>query len=194
MKAVLLVAAAGAATVLAGCAAAPQTAWGKANVSKVDYGTDIGMCTGFAAMQGSGNQSKTAGGTDGAQTASRPPEQSGAGAPAPDVPGGTSSSSNPGAIGANLPTGSGMYQNNTSPDVVQRAANQEQARIMAAKRAKADAFKSCITQRGYTEFTLTPEQQQKLATFKHGSNEYHEYLYSLGADPSVVQAQGGRKQ
>lgn len=191
MKVIVLVAAAGAATVLAGCAAAPQTAWGKPNVSKVDYGTDIGMCTGLAAMQGAGNQSKTAGGVDGAQTSTRPPEASG-GPPPADVPGGANTASSPGAIGANLPTGSGMYQNNTSPDVVQRAANQEQARVMAAKRARADAFKSCITQRGYTEFTLTPAQRQKLATLKPGSNEYHEYLYSLGADPSVVNAQSGR--
>jgi hypothetical protein len=84
-----------------------------------------------------------------------------------------------------------MYQNNTSPDVVQRAANQEQARIMAEKRARADALKSCLTGRGYTEFILTAEQRQKLATLKPGSNEYHEYLYSLGADPSILKAQSG---
>jgi hypothetical protein len=190
MKAIILIAA-GTATLLSGCVTAPTTAWGKANVSKTDYGTDIGMCTGYAAMAANGgNQAKTAGGTDGAQGSARPPESSG-GAPPADQPGGANTASNPGAIGANLPTGSGMYQNNTSQDVVQRAANQEQARIMAAKRARADALKSCLTERGYTEFTLTAEQQQKLSTLKPGSNEYHEYLYSLGADPTVVKSQGG---
>ena len=37
-------------------------AWGKPGVSKVDFGTDVGMCTGMAAMQNTGDGSNTAGG------------------------------------------------------------------------------------------------------------------------------------
>jgi hypothetical protein len=187
MKVIFLVAA-GAATLLSGCTTAPVTAWGKPNVSKTEYGTDIGMCTGFAAGQRTNNESKTAGALDGTNVPAAPP-------PRPDVepeidrPGGPNTASNPNVMGANLPTGSGMYQNNTPQDVVQRAANQEQARIMAAKRARAEKLSSCLTQRGYTEFMLTAEQRQKLSTLTPGSNEYHEYLYSLGADPAVIKSQ-----
>jgi len=189
MKQFLVVATAAGVAILSGCASAPQTAWGKANVSKVDYGTDIGMCTGLAAMRNGGNQANTAGGTSGQNTSSRPPDQSNQGGPAADAPGGPSTSSSPGSIGANLPSGSGMYQSNTPQDVVQRAANQQQAEVMAAKRARADALKGCLVGKGYTEFTLTPEQQKHLLTLKPGSNEYHQYLYSLGADPAVLKTQ-----
>jgi hypothetical protein len=188
MKAIFLVAA-GAATLLSGCTTAPATAWGKANVSKTEYGTDIGMCTGFAAGHRTDNEAKTAGGLDGTNVPAAPPKVPQNNEPEVERPGGPNAESNPNVMGANLPTGSGMYQNNTPQDVVQRASNQEQARIMAAKRARAEALSSCLTQRGYTEFTLTAEQRQKLSTLKPGSNEYHEYLYSLGADPAVVKGQ-----
>ena len=64
---------------------------------------------------------------------------------------------------------------------------------MAAKRAKADTYRSCLTERGYSEFRLTPEQQAHLQSLKAGSNEYHEYLYSLGKDPAVLQSQAAPK-
>ena len=63
---------------------------------------------------------------------------------------------------------------------------------MQAKRVQAETFKHCLTERGYQEFTLTPEQRAKLATFKVGTNEYHEYLYSLGADANVLAKQGAK--
>ena len=44
---------------------APQKAWGKPGVSKVDYGTDIGMCTGQASMQNVDDGNNTAGGIKG---------------------------------------------------------------------------------------------------------------------------------
>ena len=188
MKAIFLVAA-GAATLLSGCTTAPATAWGKANVSKTEYGTDIGMCTGFASGLRTDNEAKTAGGLDGTNIPAEPPKIPEPAQPNAGAPGGPVPESNPNVMGANLPTGTGMYQGNTPQDVVQRASSQEQARIMAAKRARAEKLSSCLTQRGYTEFTLTAEQRQKLSTLKPGSNEYHEYLYSLGADPAVVKSQ-----
>jgi hypothetical protein len=178
MRPILLVAAAGATALLAGCATGPATAWGKPNVSKVDYGTDIGMCTGLAAMQGSGNGANTAGGLNG-QNGSAPKTNQGDTARASGANSQQQSNS-----GSAFPTGGGMYRDSAPQDVVQRAATQQQAQAMAEKRARADAFKSCIMERGYQEFTLTAEQRQHLATLKPGSNEYHEYLYKLGADPA----------
>lgn len=180
----MLLLAAGAVVSLSGCVSAPPTSWGKANVSKVDYGTDIGMCTGIAAQRNVGNQANTAGGTSGTTPDTRAPTQ-GEGSSTPAVPSSTATPNTP----ANLPTGTGMYQSNTPQEVVQRAANQQQAEVMAAKRARADAYKSCLVNKGYSEFTLTPAQAQHLATLKAGSNEYHQYLYSLGADASVLKAQ-----
>ena len=181
----MLLLTAGAVVSLSGCVSAPPTSWGKANVTKVDYGTDIGMCTGIAAQRGAGNQANTAGGTSGATPDTRSPTQ-GEGASTPAVP---STSSAPSNTPANLPTGTGMYQSNTPQEVVQRAANQQQAEVMAAKRARADAYRSCLVNKGYSEFTLTAAQSQHLATLKTGSNEYHEYLYSLGKDASVLKSQ-----
>jgi hypothetical protein len=179
--------AAGAALV-SGCATTgPTTAWGKANVSKRDYGTDIGMCTGLAAQAASGNGANSAGGLSG-QNSTAPTKSAEGGASAGAGPANSTANS----AGAAMPTGGGgMYRDSAPQDVVNRAANQQQAQAMAAKRAKADTFKSCITERGYSEFTLTAEQQAHLQTLKPGSNEYHEYLYSLGKDPAVLKSQVG---
>ena len=61
---------------LAACASAttaPPTAWGKPGVSRVDYGTEVGMCSGFAAMQNSGdNGTRTAGGISGSNSSATP--------------------------------------------------------------------------------------------------------------------------
>ena len=57
---------AGVALALSGCAVtAPQMAWGKPGVSKVDYGTDVGMCTGLAAQKNVDDGAHTAGGVKG---------------------------------------------------------------------------------------------------------------------------------
>lgn len=185
MKQMLLVA--GIAALVSGCAATgPQTAWGKANVSKRDYGTDIGMCTGLAAQASSGNGANQAGGLQGRNN--QPPASS-QGDAARTSGQNTGSNSTP-SPGAAFPTGGGgAYRDSAPQDVVARAASQQQAQVMAEKRAKADAFKACIVERGYSEFALTPEQAAHLKTLKPGSNEYHEYLYKLGADPSVLQTQ-----
>jgi hypothetical protein len=168
MKSILF--AAGAALALCACAttaSSPPTSWGKAGVTKQDYGNDVGMCTGLAAQAGSGSGVNTAGGVSG--------KNSGAGSGgAVEGGGGTVSG--------------GTYQGMASSDYAQRAATQQRSQEMAAKRAKADAYRSCLTERGYKEFTLTPEQRAHLASLPAGSNEYHEYLYSLGSDPAVVNA------
>jgi hypothetical protein len=179
-----------AAAVVSGCATtSAPTSWGKANVSKRDYGTDIGMCTGLAAQAGSGSGSNTAGGLQGQNSSA--PAKSAEGSASSGAGGAASSNSNAGAA---VPTGGGgVYRDSAPQDVVNRAATQQQAQVMAAKRAKADTYRSCLTERGYSEFRLTPEQQAHLQSLKAGSNEYHEYLYSLGKDPAVLQSQAAPK-
>jgi len=184
MKKILLVAAI--AAVMTACATpGQQTAWGKANVSKVDYGTDVGMCTGFAAMAASGNGANTAGGINGANGTAQTRGGDSARAAGP---------AGSGPTGAAFPTGGGgAYRDSAPPDVVSRAATQQRTQEMAAQRARSEALSSCLTERGYTEFKLTAEQRAHLATLKEGSNEYHQYLYQLGADPAVVKAQAAKK-
>jgi hypothetical protein len=161
----------------------PMTAWGKAGVSKVDYGTDVGMCTGYAALQNSGNGANTAGGIDGQNGAGRATNGGDAAVSAGNLPA-------PGTAGAPNTIGGGTYQGMASQDMVQRAATQESSQQMAARIAREQKLKGCLVERGYQEFRLTSEQRAHLATLKVGSNEYHEYLYSLGADPSVLKKQG----
>jgi hypothetical protein len=158
-----LLLAAGIALALSGCAtSATQTAWGKPGVSKQDYGTDVGMCTGLASKQNSDGQN-TAGGVNGKS-------------------GGSGSS---GTSDAAIPAG-GSYSGMASSDYAQRAATQQRTREMAEQRARADALKNCLVQRGYQEFPLTTEQAAHLATLQKGSNEYLEYLYKLGSDAEIV--------
>ncbi len=178
---------------LSACAASgPKTAWGKPGVSKVDYVTDLGTCTAQAAMtQGSGGGSEVAGGLSGQNNSannglSTPP-------PAPPAASGGSDSSVGSSAGAAAPIGGSMHRDSAPQDVVNRAANQQQAAEIAASRAKAQAMKSCYVQRGYTEFKLTPEQRAKLGSMQPGSNEYLLYLSEIGADPSVVGAQTATK-
>jgi hypothetical protein len=147
---------------------AHNTAWGKANVSKVEYGTDVGMCNGLASLENSGNGANTAGGMNGSRA-------SGAG------------SANAGGSMGTL--GGGTYTGTASPDLVNRAATQQQSQEMAAKRFREDTLSRCLTERGYSKFALTAEQNAELAKLKPGSNDYHEYLYKLGTDAEVVSKQ-----
>lgn len=187
MKTILLTAAS--AVLLGGCAAsAPPTSWGKANVSRLDYGTDVGMCTGKAIQLDPGNGANTAGGINGYNTPAPKPNQ--AQVAAEQEPTDTNTVANGAAFSTG---GGGAYRDSASQDVVARAANQQQAQIMAERRARAEKFKSCLSGRGYTEYPLTAEQQAHLKTLKTGGNEYHEYLYTLGADPAILQSQAGTK-
>lgn len=182
------------AAVMAGCAAqGPKTAWGKANVSKQDYGTDVGMCTGYAAMASAGNGANTAGGVNGQNNSMPTKAGEGAGGggtgqqPAPSGP-----QNNAGGSGAAFPTGSGAYRESMSDDMVTRAATQQRTQQMAAKRAQQMALSSCLNERGYTEIKLTAEQRAELGKMKEGTKEYLEYLYKLGADPAVISSQSAK--
>jgi len=182
MKSIFLIAVS--AALLSACAASgPKTAWGKPGVSKVEYVTDLGTCTAQAAMtQGSGGNSEVAGGMHGQNnSADNGLKQQNTGQPA----GGSSP-------GSAAPIGGSMYRDSAPPDVVNRAANQQQQAEIVASHAKANALKSCYAGLGYKEFTLTPEQRAKLATMQVGSNEYLQYLSTIGADPAVVNAQSAK--
>ncbi len=120
MNRILLVAAVSVA--MGGCAAqGPKTAWAKANVTKQDYGTDVGMRTGYAAMASAGNGANTAGGINGQNggamgTSTQDQQRSGgasAGGPstAPSGP-----QNNAGGSGAAFPTGSGAHRESMSDD------------------------------------------------------------------------------
>jgi hypothetical protein len=147
---------------------AHNTAWGKANVSKVDYGTDVGMCNGLASLENSDNGANTAGGMNGSRAA------------------GAGSANAGGSMGS---LGGGTYTGTASPDLVNRAATQQQSQAMAAKRLREDTLARCLSERGYSKFALTAEQNAELAKLKPGSNEYHEYLYKLGANAEVLSKQ-----
>ena len=177
---------AGVVLVLSGCAStAPELAWGKPGVSKVDYGTDVGMCSGFAVAKNTGNGGNTAGGIDGktiANTASPGID------PMPQPANGGTAAQTEHAR-APIPA-SGTYSGMATADFAQRAATQQRTAEMTAQRARAEAFKTCLAGRGYQEFPLSADQRAHLATLKRGTNEYHEYLYELGSDAEIVGKQG----
>lgn len=184
MKAFL--SAACASVLLCACATpGPQVAWGKAGVSKVDYGTDIGMCNGLAAQQESISASNTAGGISGQNN--QPQVGGDRGATTQPGPGGAPPPATQGGTVGTTPAG-GSYSGMASSDYAQRAATQQRTQEMLVKRAKADYLKGCLTERGYREFSLSAEQRAHLATLKAGSNEYHQYLYKIGSDPAIVGA------
>lgn len=183
MKSIFLIAVS--AALLSACAASgPKTAWGKPGVTKVEYVTDLGTCTAQAAMtQGSGGNSEVAGGVSGQNnSADNGLKQQSTSQP---VAGQSSA-------GSASPIGGSIYRDSAPPDVVNRAANQQQAAEIAASRAKVMAMKSCYVQRGYKEFTLTPEQRAKLGSLQPGSNAYLQYLAEIGADAAVVSAQSAK--
>jgi hypothetical protein len=176
------------AAVLAGCSinsSTPLTAWGKKDVSMLDYRTDAGQCALIAVtMSTDGNGANTAGGISG-QNPTPPPQSPSSSGVSPGVilPG--SSGPRPSGGSPNNPT----YRDSASADFVNRAANQQRAQEMAAQRARADALKFCLVNRGYSEFELTAEQRAQLAKLPQGSEERREYLYKLGTDPEVLTRQ-----
>jgi hypothetical protein len=163
----------------------PATAWGKEGVSMLDYRLDGGQCAVIAAtVPADSNGDKAAGGLSGQNETTRLP-QGGSG----------DSTASSGATGSAFPTGGGgMYRDNTNVDTVSRAANQSQAAEVANNKARTARLKGCLTERGYTEFTLTPEQRAKLATLPEGSAERREYLHKLGTDAAVLKSQAVPRQ
>jgi hypothetical protein len=178
MKTILMLVAS--AAMLSACAASgPRTAWGKPNISKVDYVTDLGTCSALSAMAEASNGANTAGGLNGKNGAA-PPSNQGEAAKSAGQSGGP-------PVGTAVPVGGGgAYRDSAPADVVNRAANQQQTQQMTAQRLRSEALKSCYVERGYQEFTLTPEQRQRLGALKKGTNEYLQYLAEIGTDPAVA--------
>ncbi len=136
--------------------------------------------------QGSGGNSEVAGGLSGQNnSANNGLKQSNTAQP----PAGQSPSA---AAGAATPIGGSIYRDSAPTDVVNRAANQQQQAEAVASRAKSQAMKACYVERGYKEFTLTPEQRTKLGSLQPGSNAYLQYLSEIGADPSIVNGQAAK--
>lgn len=161
---------------LVACAASgPATSWGKERVSMEDYRFDGALCAATAAgKKVDDNGANTAGGINGKNSSGNSlPQQAGGQNSAP--------------AGGAFPTGGGgAYRESASADVVARAAQQHRNQEMALQRARSDALRSCLVNRGYVEFRLTPEQRKQLAALPEGSNERREYLHKLGSDPEVL--------
>ena len=175
------------AALLAGCSmnsSTPRTAWGKKDVSMLDYRTDAGQCALIAVtLETQGNGANTAGGISGQNPTIPPQGPSGSGVSRGASPNGpNSASTNPAAGG---PT----YRDSASADFVNRAANQQRDQEMAAQRARNAALKFCLVNRGYTEFELTAEQRAVLSKLPQGSDQRREYLYELGTNPDVLMRQ-----
>lgn len=175
---------------IGGCSmnsAAPTTAWGKNDVSMLQYRTDAGQCAVIAATgdTGDGNSANTAGGVYGQNGAAPPRKPTGTEASGTSGPGAPPMSD---AATAQSVSG-GTYSGTASADYVSRAATQQRTQEMAEQRARADALKSCLSSRGYTEFVLTAEQRAELARLPEGTDARREYLFKLGTDPSVLSGQ-----
>jgi hypothetical protein len=175
---------------LAGCSvnsSTPVTAWGKKDVSLLEYRTDAGQCAVLAAThQSGGNGANTAGGING-QNSSAPDAPPASGSSTAASGGQTSTSSATPSI-----TG-GTYRDSASADFVNRAAMQQRSQEMAEQRARSESLKSCLTNRGYTEFELTGAQRAELAKLPQGSDERRDFLYKLGTNPDVLSNQATKK-
>jgi hypothetical protein len=134
-------------------------------------------------MATQGNGANTAGGISGQN--SPVPQQGPAGS---GVARGAGSSGS-GQAGTNPAAGGPTYRDNASADFASRAANQQRDQEMAAQRARKEALKSCLVNRGYTEFELTAEQRAVLSKLPQGSDQRREYLYGLGTNPDVLTRQ-----
>ncbi len=165
----------------------PMTAWGMKDVSMLQYRTDAGQCAVIAATgeTNTGNSANTAGGIYGQNSAAPPRKPTGTEGAASTVPNAPASSD---AATAQSTSG-GTYSGIASSDFADRAATQQRTQEMAEQRARADALKSCLSGRGYTEFELTSQQRAELARLPEGSDERRDYLFKLGTDPSVLSNQ-----
>ncbi len=175
------------AALVAGCSvngSTPVTAWGKKDVSMLDYRTDAGQCAVLATTrQTETDAAKQAGGINGQNS----------GAPSQAPAGGQGSAGGAGT-GAVNPVGGGTYRDSASADFVNRAAMQHRTQEMSEQLARNNALKYCLANRGYTEFELTAEQRTQLAKLPMGSDERREYLYKLGTDAEVLSKQSLAKK
>jgi hypothetical protein len=172
----------------AGCSlnsSTPLTAWGKKDISMLDYRIDASQCALIAVtLPAEGNGANTAGGISG-QNAPIPQQGPSGSGVARGAPGGNG----PAPAATNPSAGGSTYRDSASADFVNRAATQQRAQEMAAQRARNAALKSCLVNRGYTEFELTAEQRAALSKLPLGSDQRREYLYKLGTDPDVLSRQ-----
>jgi hypothetical protein len=159
----------------------PTTSWGKEGVSMIDYQTDTILCATLADRVGTDGAAHTAGGIYGKNDEARQGGGGDAAISAGNNGGGQSSSNAPSMSG-------GTYSGQASTDMASRAANQQRTQEMRLKQARLDALKSCLVERGYREFELTPEQRAELAKLPAGSDQRREYLYKLGTDPNVLKS------
>jgi hypothetical protein len=175
-----------AAVVLLGCTvngSGPQTAWGKKDVSMIEYRTDAGQCAVIAA---SGNPqadaTKQAGGIAG---------QNGGVPNLPKASGSADAAKGQQSGGTSTPAGGdgGMYRDSASADFVNRAVMEQRNKEMAVQRARHDLLRSCLANRGYSEFALTAEQRAELDKLPQGSDARRDYLYKLGTDPEILAKQ-----
>jgi hypothetical protein len=161
---------------LVGCSVNSQksTSWGKEGVSRLDYQADTLLCATLAQQAGSDNAANSAGGVNGKNGSGRIAGGDGNGAGAS------------GGTGNAQSIGGGTYEGHASPDYVSRAANQQRALEMQLKKARMETVRSCLVERGYTEFELTPEQRAELAQLPQGSQARLDYLYKLGTNPDFL--------
>jgi hypothetical protein len=169
---------------LAGCSvngSTPLTSWGKKDVSMLDYRTDAGQCALIAATFENGeNGARTAGGISGQNSAAPAQGVSGSGVSPGNITGGGNATRGTPILG------NSNYRDSAPADLVNRAAIQQRSQEMSAQRARLDALKFCLVNRGYTEFRLSPAQRRTLDNLPEGSDERREYLYKLGTDPEVL--------
>lgn len=157
--------------------ASRQTSWGKEGVSMLDYQTDGILCATLSERAQADSGTRTAGGLNGSNNSA-----AGAGAS------GSAGSQGGGTFGS-----PGVYRETASPDMVNRAANQNQSREMQLKQARMDALRSCLVGRGYTEFELTDAERAKLDSLPSGSDERRDYLYSLGTNSEILKTRAVTK-
>lgn len=184
MKSILL--AVTAAALFSGCTlngGVPMTAWGKKDVSMLDYRTDAGQCTVLAVTSiPDANGAKSAGGING-ENAGIPNSPGASGSPAAIAAGNSGPSGNTPTL-----TGS-LYRDSAPADFVNRAAMQQRTQEMSAQRMRNDTLRSCLAGRGYTEFELSAAQRAELAGLAQGSDARRIYLHKLGTDPAVLSRQ-----
>ena len=167
----------------------PVTAWGKKDVSMLDYRTDAGQCAVLAVTTTpDANAAKSAGGISGSNAGI--PDSSGVSGSATSV-----SAGNSGASGNTSTLSGSLYSDSVFADFVNRAAMQQRTQEMSAQLARYDLLRSCLSTRGYTEFELSRAQRAELARLPPGSDARRIYLHKLGTDPLVLSRQSvARKQ
>jgi hypothetical protein len=159
-------------------APAPQESWGKAGVPLTRYRQDSIDC----ALKGHYlDISKT----DDAKAFVKASKQLDAittGASAPNTTGGSAT----GPASTDSIDQMVLYANQQQHIV--ESVRPEQ-RFRSIKRTLLSETEQCLSDRGYSKFRLTDEQQHQLRKLKFGSDERRAYLYGLASNAAVLQTQ-----